>query len=178
MNRYETTFILDAGVEQSFIDNEIKTVEGIITSNGGEVLEVERWGIKRFAYELKKRHQGNYIHIKFHGPGDIPDKLSRSYRFNENILRFLTVLSPEIGGLEGALRKAREEERAESRSRRDKSPDTREMRRPAGAAVGKDESGAEPESAAESASEHETEPNPVSEENDYEAEEPENEKES
>ncbi|MCP4632575.1 MAG: 30S ribosomal protein S6 [candidate division Zixibacteria bacterium] len=94
MKKYETTFVLDAGVDQSVLEKELSIVEGIIADGGGEVLDIERWGVRRFAYELKKRHQGNYIHVKFESPGDIPDKLAKTFRINEKILRYLTVLSP------------------------------------------------------------------------------------
>ena len=108
MKKYETTFVLDAGIDQVVIDNEVNNVEQIITSNGGKVLDVEKWVVRRFAYELKKRHQGSYIHVKFEGSKDIPDRLARQYRINENILRYLTVVSQDVGGLVGALREQKQ----------------------------------------------------------------------
>ena len=110
MKKYETTIVLDAGVDPAAIDNEIGSIGNTITANGGKILTVERWGVRRFAYELKKRHQGNYIHIKFEGPGGIPDQLNQQYRINEKILRFMTVVSVEVDGMAGALEKIRAEE--------------------------------------------------------------------
>jgi small subunit ribosomal protein S6 len=94
MRKYETTFVLDAGVDQSVLEKELGVVEGTITEGGGKVLDIEKWGVRRFAYEIKKRHQGNYIHVKFEAPGDVPDQLTKKFRINEKILRYLTVLSP------------------------------------------------------------------------------------
>ncbi len=93
MKQYETTIVLDAGVEESLIESEIEKINQIIKENGGKIADVERWGVRRFAYELKKRHQGYYIHIRFLGSGSTPDKLVRHYRMDENILRFMTVVS-------------------------------------------------------------------------------------
>jgi len=110
MNKYETTFVLDAGVDQAVIDNEIGNIERIITAEGGKVLDVEKWGFRRFAYVLKKRHHGNYIHIKFEGSGTVPDQLARQFRINENILRFLTVVSREVGESAGAIQRQKANE--------------------------------------------------------------------
>jgi small subunit ribosomal protein S6 len=110
VKKYETTFVLDAGVDEVVIDGEIKNVESIISANGGKMLDVERWGVKRFSYEIKKRHQGNYIHIKFEGDGNIPLELSKQYNINESILRHLTVLSQGVGGMSGALDRIKKQE--------------------------------------------------------------------
>ncbi|MBD3169648.1 MAG: 30S ribosomal protein S6 [candidate division Zixibacteria bacterium] len=110
MNKYETTIVLDVGLDQSAVENEISNVERIIAGKGGNVIEVEKWGVKRFAYELKKRHQGNYIHIKFESDGSVPKDLASQFNFNENIIRYLTVVSEEAEGLKGALERQRTEE--------------------------------------------------------------------
>ncbi|MBD3234898.1 MAG: 30S ribosomal protein S6 [candidate division Zixibacteria bacterium] len=107
MKKYETTFVLDAGVDTALIDSEIGNLEKIITENGGKVLKVEKWGVKRFAYELKKRHQGNYFHVKFEGTGELPGLLNRHFQIDEHVLRHLTVVSEEVGGMEGALERER-----------------------------------------------------------------------
>ncbi len=110
MKKYETTFVLDIGVDTALIDSEIGSLEKIITENGGKILKVEKWGVKRFAYELKKRHQGNYFHVKFEGTGELPGSLNRHFQLDEHVLRHLTVVSEEVGGMEGALERERRED--------------------------------------------------------------------
>jgi len=96
LREYETTFVLDAGLEEEALTGEIQRVEEIITAGGGEVTKVERWGIKRFAYLLKKRRQGYYVHIRFSAPQKLPRELESFYKLNEQVLRYLTVLSQPL----------------------------------------------------------------------------------
>ena len=52
MTKFETTFILEPGFDEGRINEEIDRVTGWIKDLGGEVLEVQRWGKKRLAYEI------------------------------------------------------------------------------------------------------------------------------
>jgi small subunit ribosomal protein S6 len=90
---YETTVVLDAGLDEEALNKEIQRVEEVITSGGGEINKVERWGIKRFAHLLKKHRQGYYFHMRFSGPPTLPKQLESLYKLNEQVLRYLTVQS-------------------------------------------------------------------------------------
>lgn len=96
MREYETTFVLDAGLEEEALTRQIQRVEETIAAGGGEVTKVERWGIKRFAYLLKKRRQGYYVHIRFSAPQGVPRELESFYKLNEEVLRYLTVLAQPL----------------------------------------------------------------------------------
>jgi len=93
LREYETTFVLDASLEEEALTREIQRVEETIAAGGGEVTKIERWGIKRFAYLLKKRRQGYYVHIRFSAAQKAPQELESFYKLNEQVLRHLTVLS-------------------------------------------------------------------------------------
>jgi small subunit ribosomal protein S6 len=91
MNFYETVFILDSAPEA--IDAEIKKVEDLITANKGELVSVDRWGMRRLAYEIKRKNQGFYTCIYFKGDSSLPATLESQYKLNESCLRYLTVVS-------------------------------------------------------------------------------------
>ncbi|MCR4438601.1 MAG: 30S ribosomal protein S6 [bacterium] len=92
MRQYETTFAIDSQLKSGEIDEIVKRFERFISVNGGQVLEVQRWGKRRLAYEIKKRQYGYYVHIRFAGKGSIIRALEREYQLNEAILRYLTVV--------------------------------------------------------------------------------------
>src|SRR5206468_9438818 len=46
---YETTFIVNASLEDTQIEGAITHIQEIITRNGGEITAVNRWGRKRLA---------------------------------------------------------------------------------------------------------------------------------
>jgi small subunit ribosomal protein S6 len=89
--RYETVFVLDPSLDEKAVPNEIKKVEDLIRDHKGQVLKTEKWGKKRFAYPIKKKHEGFYTLILFEGEGGIPKELGRAYELNELCLRYLTV---------------------------------------------------------------------------------------
>jgi len=90
---YETTFITDAQYSESEIETEIKKVEELITSNGGEIVETQRWGIRRLAYEIKHKRQGFYTHFLYRASPIMPPLIENAFKVNERIIRFLTVVS-------------------------------------------------------------------------------------
>ena len=88
---YETTFIVNASLEDLQIDAVINHVQEIITRHGGEIVALNKWGRKRLAYTIKKKNNGFYANIEFNALGTALSQLERAYLLDENILRFLTI---------------------------------------------------------------------------------------
>jgi small subunit ribosomal protein S6 len=95
MKLYETTVIYDPGLEEARINEEVEKVTQPITQAGGEVIEVQRWGKKKLAYNINKRRDGTYIHVKHKSPATLIAEMDRRFRLNESVLRHLTVLAPK-----------------------------------------------------------------------------------
>ncbi len=89
---YETVFILDPGLEESRVNEEVERAETLIRDNGGTVDEVERWGRRRLAYEIARKRDGVYTLIRYHAGGATVKELERRMRLNESVLRALTVV--------------------------------------------------------------------------------------
>lgn len=90
-NIYETTFIVNAGLDDPQIDVIIDKVQEVITKNSGEIMELAKWGRKRFAYPIKKKNNGFYVVIEFASSGDLVARLERHFLLEENIIRFLII---------------------------------------------------------------------------------------
>jgi small subunit ribosomal protein S6 len=95
MKLYETTVIYDPGLEEARINEEVEKVTQPIAQAGGEVVEVQRWGKKKLAYNINKRRDGTYIHVKHKSPATLIAEMDRRFRLNESVLRHLTVLAPK-----------------------------------------------------------------------------------
>ena len=91
LRAYETTFIVNASLDDPQIDATIDKVKDVITRNGGEITDLAKWGRKRFAYPIKRRNNGFYVVISFNAPGTLIAKLERHFQLEENILRFLVI---------------------------------------------------------------------------------------
>lgn len=88
---YESAVLINAALDDETIKSLIEKIKETITNNGGELLEIEDWGRKRLAYQVKKSKIGYYAIFRFNSPPDIVPKLERNYQLDENILRYLTV---------------------------------------------------------------------------------------
>lgn len=88
---YETTFIVNAGLDDPQIDAVIEKAKDVIVKNGGEIRDLFKWGRKRFAYTIKKKNNGFYTVVEFSAPGEAIAKLERHYQLDENVLRYLTI---------------------------------------------------------------------------------------
>ena len=98
MNKYETTFILEPGLDETRQNEEIERVSGWIRDLGGEVLEVQRWGKRRLAYEIHRTRDGIYTMVLYAGPGALVKELERRLGLVEPVMRVLTVMHvpPEL----------------------------------------------------------------------------------
>ena len=64
MRPYEVMIILDASLEEDAIRAVIDRATDVIRSRGGNLGRVDRWGKRRFAYELKHRTEGYYVLVE------------------------------------------------------------------------------------------------------------------
>jgi len=90
--QYETTFIVNASLDDVQVDGVINRVQETITKNGGTTSSLNKWGRKRLAYSINKRTNGFYVNIEFEAPGTLLTPLERSFQLDEMILRHLTVV--------------------------------------------------------------------------------------
>lgn len=92
MNTYETTFILDPGLDETQVNSEVDRVTGWIKDGEGEVIDVQRWGKRRLAYEINRKRDGIYTLILHKSSGDLIKDVERRMRLNESVMRLLTVI--------------------------------------------------------------------------------------
>ena len=98
MTKYETTFILEPGLDEARVNEEVERVSQWIRDLGGELLEVQRWGKRRLSYEINKKRDGIYVLMLYQGPAPTVKEIERRLRLNEVVMRVLTVLHvpPEL----------------------------------------------------------------------------------
>ena len=90
-NIYETTFIVNASLDDAQIESAISRVQDVITKNGGAITALNKWGRKRLAYSINKKTTGYYCNIEFEASGNVIALLERSYQLDELIIRYLTI---------------------------------------------------------------------------------------
>lgn len=69
----------------------IEKVNSLVTGNGGEIVNEDRWGKRRFQYEINKIREGYYVVLKFKLNPESLDELNRVLKLNEDIVRYLLI---------------------------------------------------------------------------------------
>ncbi len=64
-----------------------KKFEDIIVSNGGTVSSVDKWGVKKFAYPINYKTEGDYSVITFEAEGAVCKELERISDLSAEVLR-------------------------------------------------------------------------------------------
>jgi len=95
VSQYEVIVILDPALTEEGVDKEIDGLREVVTKRDGQVSEVQKWGKKRLAYEVKKRREGQYVLLKAAGAGGIVADLERYFRITEVILKGTVVRAEE-----------------------------------------------------------------------------------
>lgn len=91
MKRYETTYILRPNLGEDQFSEVIERTNKIISGDGGAIINLERWGNRKLAYEINKENLGQYIYIDYAAPGSTIQEIERIFRIDDRVLRFLTV---------------------------------------------------------------------------------------
>ena len=97
MKNYEITFIVDPVLSRDEIEATAQTYVDLFKSNG-EIVHVDKIGLRQLAYPINKRTSGEYYCIEFKAPnGDLIPEAELSMRRDERIMRFLTVALDKYG---------------------------------------------------------------------------------
>jgi small subunit ribosomal protein S6 len=92
MRRYETIVIVDADVSENDRVSLLNRIQEIIPQQEGVLIKEDLWGVKKLAYEIKKKPRGYYARYDYCGKGPLVDELERFFRIDDRVLKYLTVL--------------------------------------------------------------------------------------
>ena len=91
MKEYESIFILRPNLKENDIDGEIDKVVELVKKDRGKVISVDKWGMKKLAYKMKKEREGFYILIRFSSKPSFIKSFNSNLKLNENILRHIVI---------------------------------------------------------------------------------------
>lgn len=91
MNKYELALVVNAKIDDETRASVVEKAKDIITSNGGNVTDVEEAGKKILAYEIQKMNEGYYYFIQFESESGTPAEVESRVRILDNVLRYLVV---------------------------------------------------------------------------------------
>ncbi len=95
MRPYEVMAIFDPDTEERSVQPTLENYLKVITNSGGSVENLDIWGRRRLAYEIRKKSEGIYAVITLTAePADVKE-LDRQFTINEQIMR-TKVIRPDL----------------------------------------------------------------------------------
>src|SRR3954463_5011956 len=95
MRPYEVMIILDAGLEEEAIRSAVDRATELIRSSGGTPGSIDRWGRRRFAYELKHKWEGYYIVLRADAEPPAMTELDRFLHLADEVIRHKVIRLPD-----------------------------------------------------------------------------------
>ena len=87
--------ILPAEADEALVSTAVDRITKIITPSGGEVAKLDRWGRKRFAYEIDRQTEGYYVVVRFKAEPETQQELDRTLKLADEVMRHKVLLMPE-----------------------------------------------------------------------------------
>lgn len=91
MRTYEEMFIVRPDAPEEEIDAYVAQLDGIIKAAGGEMLKVDKWGVRRLAYRVQKHDEGFYVLLQFTAKPETIKELERRLKVADLVIKYITV---------------------------------------------------------------------------------------
>jgi len=95
MRHYEAVIIYDLAFEPQAIQAQLDKALEVVTSNGGAVGSIDRWGRRPFAYEVKHKAEGYYVIVSFTSENEGLSALDRMLGLADEVLRHKLIRIPD-----------------------------------------------------------------------------------
>jgi small subunit ribosomal protein S6 len=86
--------ILPADADEALVSTAVDRIAKAIEPAGGSVTEIDRWGRRRFAYEINDQHDGYYVVLRFTGDPSIQPELDRVLNIADEVIRHKILVAP------------------------------------------------------------------------------------
>ena len=117
MRHYEIVLLIHPDQSEQ-LQAMVERYKSMITESGGKIHRYEDWGRRQLAYQIQKLAKAHYICLNIECSREVLVELESAFRFNDAILRHLTVRKEEVETAPSIMMKA--SERAERGDRNER----------------------------------------------------------
>ncbi len=86
MRAYELMIIFNADTEESAVQTSINRLGELAAEAGGSLEKADKWGVRRFAYEIHHKWEGFYVVLEFLAPNAL-EEIDRTLRLADDVIR-------------------------------------------------------------------------------------------
>jgi small subunit ribosomal protein S6 len=90
MRHYEIVLLIHPDQSEQ-VPAMLERYKGVVTAGGGKVHRVEDWGRRQMAYMIQKLAKAHYLCLNIECSAAVLTELETGFRFNDAVLRHLTV---------------------------------------------------------------------------------------
>ena len=90
MRHYEIVFIVHPDQSEQ-VPAMIERYRAMVTGHSGQIHRLEDWGRRQMAFPLQKVHKAHYVLMNIECEQVALDELEHAFKFNDAVLRHLTV---------------------------------------------------------------------------------------
>jgi len=90
MRHYEIVFLVHPDQSEQ-VPAMVERYRSMITGSGGAVHREEDWGRRQLEFPIKKIHKAHYVLMNIECSQELLDELESAFRFNDAVLRHLTL---------------------------------------------------------------------------------------
>jgi small subunit ribosomal protein S6 len=94
LREYECMLILPADADEALVTTAVERITKVISPSGGEIAGLDRWGRKRFAYELARQTEGYYVIVRFSAEPSTQQELDRALKLADEVIRHKVMILP------------------------------------------------------------------------------------
>jgi small subunit ribosomal protein S6 len=105
MRRYETIYILRPTSSEDEVTEVIEKTNAILCTGEGQIIAVDRWGLRQLAYLIKKETQGYYVCCDHATDPANVTEMERIFRIDDAVMKYMTIKigdSIDTEGIESA----------------------------------------------------------------------------
>lgn len=95
MNVYETVLIVKPQLSDTEIGGVLEKTKKVLTTEGAEILNEDRWGRRKLSYPIKQSREGFYIYLKYQAQPSALGRFEQQLRVMEPVIRSLTLRHEE-----------------------------------------------------------------------------------
>jgi small subunit ribosomal protein S6 len=119
MRHYEVCFLVHPDQSEQ-VPAMLERYRSLVEGANGKIHRVEDWGRRQLAYPIAKLHKAHYVLMNIECDSETLAELEGIFRFNDAVLRHLTVRRQEAIVEQSVMMKAKEEKDRSSRSHDDR----------------------------------------------------------
>jgi small subunit ribosomal protein S6 len=93
MRAYELMIIYSADLDESTVQTSINQIVSQAEDAGASAEKIDKWGLRRFAYEIQHKWEGFYVVLEFASPNAL-DEVDRSLRLADHVVRHKFIRLP------------------------------------------------------------------------------------